>query len=314
MVVVIKEEASNTVASGVVISQNPIAGTPLDPGTEITIVVSTGNAPPLKMPYVVGMTEVEARAELSGKELNVTVDYDVSDSIPNGSVISQSIPAGTVIRIGDTVTITVSSGDKRTDDSIDAPDLPPGITLSKIEVTPPAKTTYNVGESFNSSGMFVTATYSDNKTKTVTSLCTTSGFDSSSSGTKTVTVSYTEEGTTKTATFSIVVNATVTTIQIDQAKIITSTDVDEYFLEIYFTVTNPNGLLVEDLYFCPESSYEGDKVSSMNMNEKIIDSYILVVFDDGGSERRSGLTYSFRLCITQGENRYYSDQWSFIIP
>jgi len=77
---------------------------------------------------------------------------------------------------------------------------PPTKTLSSIATTKPARTTYNIGESLKTAGMVVTATYSDGSTAAVTGY-TTSGFDSSSAGTKTVTVTY--EG--KTATFTVTV-------------------------------------------------------------------------------------------------------------
>lgn len=75
--------------------------------------------------------------------------------------------------------------------------------LKEIKITnPPAKTFYNVGEALDTSGMVVTAVYEDYKSGEVTGW-TTSGFDSSSQGTKAVTVSYTERGVTKTADFTV---------------------------------------------------------------------------------------------------------------
>ncbi len=78
-------------------------------------------------------------------------------------------------------------------------------SLSKITIdSTPDKTTYVVGESFDKTGLKVTAHYSDGSTKAVTS-CTVYGFDSSTAGTKTLTVSYTENDVTKTASFNITV-------------------------------------------------------------------------------------------------------------
>ncbi len=78
-------------------------------------------------------------------------------------------------------------------------------SLSKITIdSMPDKTTYIVGESFDKTGLAVTAHYSDGSTKAVTS-CTVYGFDSSTAGTKTLTVSYTENDVTKTASFNITV-------------------------------------------------------------------------------------------------------------
>ena len=70
--------------------------------------------------------------------------------------------------------------------------------------TQPNKTTYAVGGSFDSTGMVVTATYDTGKTKKVTDF-TFSPQTFSSAGSKIVTISYTENGVTKTATLSITV-------------------------------------------------------------------------------------------------------------
>ena len=74
--------------------------------------------------------------------------------------------------------------------------------LSSISVaSKPTKTTYKIGESLNTSGLKIKLTYNDGSTETITSGFTTSGFSSTSAGTKTVTVSYGG----KTTTFSVTV-------------------------------------------------------------------------------------------------------------
>ena len=83
--------------------------------------------------------------------------------------------------------------------------------LSSITVTPPTKTQYNVGEDLDTAGMAVTASYTDGTTKDVTSAATLSAFDSSAAGEVRVTVSYTEDGVTKTASFTVTIIAPVTT-------------------------------------------------------------------------------------------------------
>lgn len=86
---------------------------------------------------------------------------------------------------------------------------PDRIILTGIEVTaPPVMTTYYIGNSvFSSSGIVVTATYSDNSTRVVSTSCgfigDVSGWDASSAGTKIITVSYTEGGVTQTSQFTI---------------------------------------------------------------------------------------------------------------
>ena len=78
--------------------------------------------------------------------------------------------------------------------------------LTKIEITAqPTKKVYEYGDSFQSAGMVVKATYSDGATANVTGYsCSPTVL--STVGTRTITVSYTENGVTKTATTSVTVN------------------------------------------------------------------------------------------------------------
>ena len=77
--------------------------------------------------------------------------------------------------------------------------------LESISVTTkPTKTTYEYGDTFSSSGMVVTATYSDGATVNVTGY-TTSPSVLSAVGTQKITVSYTEGGITKTTTLTVTV-------------------------------------------------------------------------------------------------------------
>ena len=78
--------------------------------------------------------------------------------------------------------------------------------LTGITITAqPTKTVYEYGDSFQSSGMTVKATYSDGATASVTGYsCSPSTL--STVGTQTITVSYTERSVTKTATTSVAVN------------------------------------------------------------------------------------------------------------
>ena len=76
-------------------------------------------------------------------------------------------------------------------------------TLSSISVGNDKKTTYKVGDSFIRPT--ITATYSDSSTKDVTNNATFTGYDLTTTGDQTVTVSYTEGNNTKTATYDITV-------------------------------------------------------------------------------------------------------------
>lgn len=78
--------------------------------------------------------------------------------------------------------------------------------LTGIEITnPPSSTTYTEGDNFNTSGMIVTATYSDLTTKQVTDYDVLNG-ENLYYGQETVTISYTENGITMQVEQAITVN------------------------------------------------------------------------------------------------------------
>lgn len=81
-----------------------------------------------------------------------------------------------------------------------------GVRLVSIAVTtPPAKTVYEYGDSFQSAGMVVTATYSDGASAAVSNYII-SPTTFTSVGSQSVTISYTEHGVTKTSTTAVTVN------------------------------------------------------------------------------------------------------------
>lgn len=77
--------------------------------------------------------------------------------------------------------------------------------LTSIAVTTnPTKTTYEYGDTLATAGMVVTATYSDGKTATVTGTCSPTSLTTVGAS-RAITVTYSENGVTKTATFNVVV-------------------------------------------------------------------------------------------------------------
>lgn len=105
---------SDSVAEGVVISQNPSANTTLETGQTITLTISRGKEPDPKVevPYVIGDTEANAKAALTSAGFKVSSKTATSEEVAKGSVISQDPAGGTQADSGKTVTITVSSGPK----------------------------------------------------------------------------------------------------------------------------------------------------------------------------------------------------------
>ena len=82
----------------------------------------------------------------------------------------------------------------------------PTKTLSSIALSGTYPTTFYQGDAFSHEGMIVTATYDNDSHKDVTDDVTFSGYNMSETGEQTVTVSYTENEVTKTATYDITVN------------------------------------------------------------------------------------------------------------
>ena len=100
---------SDTVPVGEVVSQNPVAGTVVTNGTSVSFVISTGPCSAV-VPDVVGMTQANAIAALSGVGLTDTIVMTCSDTVPAGSVISTDPIAGTSVAVGSSVELTVSNG------------------------------------------------------------------------------------------------------------------------------------------------------------------------------------------------------------
>ena len=105
----VQYENSETVARDLVISHTPAAGTVVDWGSTVTIIVSSGKAP-VPAPNVVGRSESEARSELTAIGLSVSVTYEFSQTAKD-QVLRQSVSPGTLVSSGDSITITVSSGE-----------------------------------------------------------------------------------------------------------------------------------------------------------------------------------------------------------
>ena len=100
---------SDDVDEGEVISSSPEAGTEVDEGTEVTIVVSLG-AQPATVPDLRGKQASAAESALSDAGLNGSSSEEYSDDVPEGQVISQNIDPGEKVDKGTTVSYVVSRG------------------------------------------------------------------------------------------------------------------------------------------------------------------------------------------------------------
>lgn len=104
-------QASSTVEKGKVISQGTKQGTSVAKNTTITLTISSG-PDSISVNNVVGMSESKASSTLKSAGFIVEVEYEYSDNVEQGNVISQLPSANSSAAEGDTVTITVSQGKK----------------------------------------------------------------------------------------------------------------------------------------------------------------------------------------------------------
>ena len=104
--VTVSREASDTIPTGQVIRTAPPAGTQIDKGSTVTLVISTGPQG-VTVPSVVGQSQDSASAQLANVGLKVSIVSQDSTQTP-GTVLSQDPAAGSQAARGSTVTITVA--------------------------------------------------------------------------------------------------------------------------------------------------------------------------------------------------------------
>ena len=191
-------KASESVDLPVTISGNPgicTAKLTISYNTSVLELTSVANGSVLTNGYTPG-------GSLTAVPFNVVWNSGTSASGANGTMVTFTFKVKSGVAGGTKADVSLSySLNDTLDENLDPvvfetrsgsitvkSDAP---TLSSIAVkTQPTKTQYFVGESFNQTGLTLTATYSDGSTKTILSGFTCSGFSSTTAGAKTITVSY----------------------------------------------------------------------------------------------------------------------------
>ena len=164
-------------------------------GSSITLHSIEVTTPPSRTSYIAGQ-------EFETTGMVVTANYAIDNIVVSSAAVTgYTISPSPLIDGVTKVTITYSEGGVTctTEQAVTVIHA-----LTNIKSTNPTKTTYEYSDSFNSAGMIVTATYSDGKTATVSGW-TTSPSVLNTVGTQTITVSYTENGITKTTAVSVTV-------------------------------------------------------------------------------------------------------------
>jgi beta-lactam-binding protein with PASTA domain len=106
----ITQQASNTVPTGNVISQEPASGSSVAEGSPVKLVISSG--PQIAtVPNIEGLTQVAASAAITEAKLTVgTVIQQASNTVATGNVISQEPANGSSVAEGSPVKLVISSG------------------------------------------------------------------------------------------------------------------------------------------------------------------------------------------------------------
>jgi serine/threonine-protein kinase len=101
------EQNDDTVKKDHVIETRPAEGTPLDRGSTVTLVVSSGPQQ-VTVPDETGKTLGDARNDLENAGFKVSVTRQESTTAPPGTVLSQDPVGGGQADKGSTVTLTVA--------------------------------------------------------------------------------------------------------------------------------------------------------------------------------------------------------------
>ena len=115
--VTVDQEPSDKVKNDFAIRTLPREATKVTRGTRVRLFVSSGPEQ-LTVPDVTGLSRDSAESRLRDEGFGVSVSEEESDE-PEGDVISQSPAGGTELARGETVTITVSTGQPQ----VDVPDV-----------------------------------------------------------------------------------------------------------------------------------------------------------------------------------------------
>ena len=141
---------------------------------------------PTKTSYYVGDT-----LDTTGLKLTATYNNGTTQTITSGFTCTP-----TALSTAGAQTITVNYGGKTATFTVNVQD----VTLSGIAIaSSPSKTSYYVGDTLDTTGLKLTATYSNGTTQTITSGFTCTPTALSTAGVQTVTVNYGG----KTATFTV---------------------------------------------------------------------------------------------------------------
>jgi beta-lactam-binding protein with PASTA domain len=105
----VSQQASDTVATGKVISQDPSNGSSVAQGSPVNLLISSGPNI-VVVPNVEGLTQAAATTAITAGKLRVgTVTQQASSTVATGNVISQEPASGDSVVQGSPVNLVISS-------------------------------------------------------------------------------------------------------------------------------------------------------------------------------------------------------------
>ena len=197
----------------------------------VTVLYTVGDITRTASVNVTVSEKPEEPAVLTGIEVTTEpakTEYEVGDAFdPSGMVVTASYDRKDSQEIDlDKLTFTPEVFDKAGEQTVTVSYTEDGVTkeaelqvtvtektvapevvLESIKVTPPQKLEYTAGEKLDTTGMTVTAVYSNGDEKDVTEEAVLTGYDKDLEGAQTIEVSYTEKDVTVKASFEVTVAA-----------------------------------------------------------------------------------------------------------
>lgn len=257
---------------------------------EVDLMITTGVAvtkQPSKTTYFIG-----EEFDPTGMVVTATFADDTTADVTEDCTFSpETMAAGTqsvtitYVRAGVTKTATVAVAVR---------------TLDHIAVTtPPSKTAYKYGETFQPAGMVVTAYYTDETSRAVTGY-TYSPTGALAMNNTTITISYTEGSVTKQTTQAITVAKVLASIEITTPPTKTA-----YFSGETF---NPAGMVVTAHYNDGSSAAVSGYTYSPNGALAAGNNTITVSYSEGGVTR----TDTQAITVTTISNTLNSNSWATI--
>ena len=195
------------------------------------------------------------------------------------------------------------------------------VLLSASVSTLPQKLSYTIGESLDTTGLVLTATYDNSSTKTVTE-----GFaaicDMTSEGIKTVNIEYAENGVTVSTSYEITVNPEIEEPDAVISAASVSVTAGET-VSIPFYIENNQGFMgfaitvdYDSEAFTPVSVTSGEILGSGTLNDSIGSSYeyLKIVFVASEDVTRDGELFAVDFLVNENASDNYSFKVSYLQP